>query len=87
MRELVICDTSCLIIFDKLNLLHLLQHLYDRVYVTPEIEKEFLRPLPKWINIKSGFNFSLQQTLIELVDEGEASAIALAFDLTEAVLI
>lgn len=87
MLELIICDTSCLILFDKLNKLDLLKKLYDKIYITPEIEKEFGATLPSWIKIKQPKNIPLTQTLSQLVDEGEASAIALAFELPEGVLV
>jgi len=41
MPERIICDTSCLILFDKLNELELLGQCYSTVNTTPEIAEEF----------------------------------------------
>ena len=87
MPELIICDTSCLILFDKLNKLDLLKKLYDKIYITPEIEKEFGTDLPNWVKIKHPTNIPLKQTLTQLVDAGEASAIALGFELPGSILV
>ncbi len=86
MPELIICDTSCLILFDKINKLKLLQHCYSSIYVTPEIAQEFGKALPDWIKIKEVKNTALQQTLSQILDKGESSAIALTFDLPETLI-
>lgn len=87
MPELIICDTSCLILFDKLNKLDLLKKLYNKIYITPEIGREFGAVLPKWVKIKQPTNIPLKQTLTQLLGEGEASAIALGFELPESLLV
>jgi len=81
MPELIICDTSCLILFDKINRLELLRNCYSSIYVTPEIVEEFGKPLPDWIKTKEATNHALQQTLTQILGKGESSAIALTFDL------
>lgn len=86
MPELIICDTSCLILFDKINRLELLRHCYDQVYATPEIGAEFGKPLPNWIKIREAKNQALRQMLTQILGEGEASAIALTFDLPGALI-
>jgi predicted nucleic acid-binding protein len=43
--------------------------------------------LPDWIEIKAVKNKQLQQAYLEKVDNGEASAIALAMELTSPLLI
>jgi len=86
MPDLIICDTSCLILFDKINKLELLQHCYSCIYVTPEIAEEFGKVLPDWIKIKVVKNSALQQTLSQILDKGESSAIALTFDLPETLI-
>lgn len=74
MPELVICDTSCLILLDKINKLELLKHCYSSIYVTPEIAEEFGKGLPDWIKIKEATNQALQQTLTQILGKGESSA-------------
>lgn len=81
MPELIICDTSCFILFDKINRLDLLKNCYAGIYVTPEISEEFGKSLPNWIKIQEAGNKALQQTLTQILGKGEASAIALTFDL------
>lgn len=81
MPELIICDTSCLILFDKIERLELLRNCYSTIYVTPEIADEFGKALPDWVKIKGASNEALQQTLTQILGRGEASAIALTFDL------
>lgn len=86
MPDLIICDTSCLILFDKIKQLPLLKSLYDRICVTPEIAHEFGNVLPNWIIIKTAENQELQQALIKILGVGESSAIALSFDLPGALV-
>jgi predicted nucleic acid-binding protein len=45
MQKVIISDTSCLVLLDKLKLLHLLNELYGTISVTPEIIEEFGDPL------------------------------------------
>jgi predicted nucleic acid-binding protein len=87
MLELVICDTSCLILFDKIKQLELLRRCYSDIYVTPEIAEEFSQDLPDWITIRKATNQALQQTLNQILDKGEASAIALTYDLSNTLLV
>jgi predicted nucleic acid-binding protein len=75
---IVITDTSCFIILDKLDLLDLLPILFSNVITTPEIAKEYGKALPEWVIIQSVKNSALQKDLANIVDAGEASAIALA---------
>lgn len=87
MPELIICDTSSLILFDKINKLDLLSLCYQKIYVTPEIVAEFGNVLPGWIEVKKVTNHSLQQTLIQILGSGESSAIALCFEIPNALVV
>lgn len=49
----VITDTSCLIILEKIALLPVLHKLFNIVLTTPEIAAEYGLPLPEWIVIIS----------------------------------
>ncbi|MGY4383990.1 putative nucleic acid-binding protein [Pedobacter sp. UYP24] len=86
-QTVVITDTSCLIILDKLELLHILQKLFSVVLTTPEIAEEFGAQFPDWIVVISVRDKSLQQKFLEMVDPGEASAIALAHEINNQYLI
>ncbi len=83
----VITDTSCLIILEKIALLPVLHQLFNFVITTPEIAAEYGSPLPEWISVISVKNKSLQQELTSVVDKGEASAIALAREIENKYLI
>lgn len=52
MLDLIICDTSVLILFEKINKLDVLKQLYSKIYITPEIALEFGNTLPGWIEVK-----------------------------------
>jgi predicted nucleic acid-binding protein len=83
----VITDTSCFILLDKIDAFPILKALYQHVITTPEIAGEFGKPLPGWIHIQSVENKELQNSYLEKVDVGEASAIALAMELSSPLLI
>lgn len=85
--EIIISDTSCLILLHKIGELELLKKLGKIVYVTPTIHKEFTKELPHWIRISTPQNIGYQQILELELDEGEASAIALSMDIDNSILI
>ena len=88
MRETaVITDTSCLIALAKTGLMEALRRMYAAVFVTEEIRVEFGEALPDWIQIKNASNANYSKLLETFLDAGEASAIALAFELGDVVLI
>jgi predicted nucleic acid-binding protein len=83
----VIADTSCFILLDKIEELSLLYEVFELVYTTPVIADEFGKPLPDWIIIMKPANENYQQLLELEVDKGEASAIALSFEIENVLLI
>lgn len=85
--DIIISDTSCLIILSKISELELLKKVGNEVYITPIILKEFGKSLPGWILISSPDNAHYQQILDMELDKGEASAIALALDMDNPILI
>ena len=87
MQDVIIADTSCLILLDNIGELELLKQLYQRITVTPEIAEEFEKKLPNWISIASPSNKTYQQILEVSIDRGEASAIALALEHKNCILI
>lgn len=52
MPKIIVSDTSCLILLQKLNKLSLLQVLFKEVTITKTIEKEFGDSLPDFFKIK-----------------------------------
>lgn len=77
--KIVITDTSCLILLDKINALSILPQLFASILTTPEIAKEYGSELPSWIIVKNADQYS-KEKFLQFVDPGEASAIALAFE-------
>ena len=87
MPKIVISDTSSLILLDKIGELELLHKLYDSIITTPQIALEFRETLPEWIiiiDVKDNKYFSFLETQ---VDKGEASAIALAEEFEDTILL
>lgn len=86
MPEIIISDTSCLIILKKINQLEILTKLYSKVWVTPEILKEFGEELVG-IEVRRAADNNLIQAFSRMVDLGEASALALAIETKNSLLI
>lgn len=87
MPKTVISDTSALILFHKIDEFILLQKVYGELITTPEIAKEFGEVLPDWIKIQSATDKKYQDFLFTQVDYGEASAIALASEFDDVLLL
>lgn len=87
MPKVIISDTSTLILFHKIDELSLLQKVYGELITTPEVAKEFGEQLPNWISIQSVFDKKYQFFLETQIDRGEASAIALASEYDDVLLL
>lgn len=87
MPKIVISDTSCLIILSNINELEILKHLYGEIFTTIEVSKEFGEPLPEWIIIRSPGDLLIKRSLEQQIDKGEASAIALALETPDCIII
>jgi len=87
MSKIIVSDTSCLILLDKLNLLFILKELFQEIAITPEIEKEYGQHLPEWVKVVDVQNKVYQMMLLSTIDLGEASAIALAIEQQNCLLI
>lgn len=87
MEKIIISDTTCLILLTNLGVLELLQSLFASITITPEVRREFGDELPAWIEIKPVSNQQQFSVLRLMVDEGEASAIALGLEMPDALLI
>jgi predicted nucleic acid-binding protein len=80
-NKVVVTDTSCFILLQKINAIHLLHDLFATIVTTPEIAKEYGNPLPVWVIIQAVSNPTIQEKFNQYVDPGEASAIALALEI------
>lgn len=87
MPSIVISDTSSLILFDKIGEIELIRDVYDTIITTHEIAEEFGETLPHWIEIKAVTDKKYQLFLETQVDIGEASAIALAKEIENSLLL
>ena len=87
MPKVVISDTSTLILFQKIEEFQLLQQVYVELITTPEIALEYGDVLPDWIKIQEVSDKKYQYFLETQVDSGEASAIALATEHEDVLLL
>ena len=87
MSNLIIADTSCLIVLEKINRLTLLQELFTVVTLTPEVQSEYGNELPDWMGVIAVKDDSRRQILERELDKGEASAIALAVENQDSLLL
>jgi len=85
--KIVIADTSCFILLDKIQEWELLPSLFKEIFTTNVVAEEFIKPLPAWIKIKPVTNEHYLQLLSLELDKGEASAIALCLEIDDALLI
>lgn len=87
MQRIIIADTSCLVILSKINKLHILNELFGKIVITPEVASEFGEEIPDWIEIRNTKDQSSQTLIKSSIDLGEASSIALALEFTNPLLI
>jgi predicted nucleic acid-binding protein len=87
MPKVVISDTSTLILFHKIDKFYLLQKVYGELITTTEIAEEFGEKLPEWIKVQTVTDKKYQKLLETQIDLGEASAIALASEFQDVLLL
>lgn len=85
--KIVISDTSCLIALERIGQLNLLHRLFSSIHTTNRVAEEFGKPLPEWVIILTVKNLEKQNELEQIVDSGEATAIALALEMENCLLI
>lgn len=87
MPDIVISDTSVLILLQKIEALDLLKSLYGSVMITPEVSDEFSKKPPEWLLIRKVKDKKYQEVLETQIDPGEASVIALAREFENPLLL
>jgi predicted nucleic acid-binding protein len=87
MHRTIISDTSCLILLEKIGELSILNKLFGIITTTSAVAEEYGQPLPPWFEIKEPSDKNYQAIIEASVDKGEASAIALAIELDDCLLI
>lgn len=87
MPKTIISDTSCFIVLGNIGELDLLQKTYGQIITTFEIASEYGQNLPQWVEVKTPSDTYRQKILEIQLDKGEASAIALAIEIPESIVI
>lgn len=86
-ERVIIADSSCLIALSSIDKLRILQQVYERITITPEIENEFKEQIPDWIIVEE-VSDKKKIAILELeLDKGESSAIVLAIEKEDSLLI
>ncbi|NET43300.1 DUF3368 domain-containing protein [Okeania sp. SIO2B3] len=80
MTDLIIADSTCLIGLERIGKIDLLPHMFSQVIIPPEVQKEFGIYF-SWLIVKSTQNIGMVNSLKLVVDDGEAEAITLAYEL------
>ena len=83
----MLSNTSCLIALDNIGQLELLHRVYDIIHISEEVAAEFGVLVPAWIQVHSVQDKTKLNILHNLVDLGEASTIALAYQFDDVTLI
>ena len=86
MPGIVVSDTSCLILFYKIGELDLLKKLFGKLHITDSVLKEFNQEIPDWVEAAE-LTTDLQKGLSSYLDKGEATAISLAAEHENSLLI
>ena len=87
MPAVVVADTNCLIYLTALAQLELLPQLYSEVWITPIVAAEYGLPLPKWMRVQTPREEIRTVIFGASIDIGEASAIALALETPDCVVV
>lgn len=75
---IIISDASPIIALHNIGQLALLKEVYREISITDIVRREVEISLPEWIKVVNEYNMALYESLTLHLDEGEASAIALA---------
>ncbi|MDR1148269.1 MAG: DUF3368 domain-containing protein [Spirochaetaceae bacterium] len=85
--KIIISDTSCLIALTNIGRLDILCNVCQSILVTPEIAAEYGEELPAWITVVPVRDREKVRLIQRTLDSGESSAIALALETKEPLLI
>jgi predicted nucleic acid-binding protein len=83
----IISDSSCIISLYNAKALDLLQQVFKEIIITPTIAAEVQISLPDWITIVHNTGLIPGSFQGIVLDAGEASAISLALELQDTILI
>jgi len=82
----IVVDSTCLIGLERIGQLDLLPGLFETVVIPPEVAREFAVSLD-WLRVENPTDDALVTSLKLLVDQGEAEAIALAYEKSCSILL
>ncbi|MGZ8246835.1 DUF3368 domain-containing protein [Methylomagnum sp.] len=83
----IVSNTSGLIALDNISRLDIFEKLYGTIHISEEVVSEFGIVAPAWIKIHAVQDKVKTRILHNLVDLGEASTIALAYEFDDVTLI
>jgi predicted nucleic acid-binding protein len=86
-QKVIVSDTSCLILLNKIGKISLLKALFGTITITSIIANEFGENLHDFIKIENPVDNRYQKILEGFLDKGEASAISLALEKEDCLLI
>lgn len=84
--EIVIADSTCLIVLSKIGSLELLHQTYGTIIITPEIHEEFAEELRSWIRVVDLAIMNVPRMPSSL-GRGEKSAIHLAYNSADSSIL
>lgn len=87
MPDIVISDTSCLILLSKIEMISLVRELYGKILVTDIVASEYGEPLPEFIEIRKLKDNVQFKILEQSIDAVEASSIALGLEIPNSLII
>ena len=87
MPPVIIADASCLILLEKIGALELLRQLFGYITITDIVAAEYGLLLPEWVAVQAAQDARQLRFLTLTLDRGEASAIALALEQPDCLLI
>ena len=85
--NVIVADTSCSIIYEKVNQIEILEKTFGKLLITKEVAGESGPDLPDWIKIIEILDKEKNLRLTEHLGRGEASFIRLALEMKKCLLI
>jgi predicted nucleic acid-binding protein len=86
---MIVSNSSCLIILNRLGKLELLQKIYGKIAIPPAVKKEVFRrkQVPDWVNVLEIRQPLAHEILEKTLGQGESEAITLCLEAKADLLI
>lgn len=84
--RLVIADTSCFILFKKIERFDILKNTFKKITVTDKVIEEY-GELPDWVRVRSDYSEEIYRKLSQNFGAGESSCITLAQEQVDPILL